>query len=194
MSKRSSRDVKTSLLGGAGLAAMFVLTGCEEEKVETHAYESVAECSAGGVYTAEFCEENFEEAVALHRSLAPRYEDIEDCEKDFGEGRCEADPQVVVNNDGGSNSFLPFMLGYMMANNTTAGASYSSSPVYRTADNKAVGLSGRTVPSAAFSSAGASVSPATVAKPNTRTTFTKGTSVSTRGGFGSTGRGLSMGS
>lgn len=192
MSKRASKSVETKLLGAVGLSAMFVLTGCGEEEITTHAYQSVDQCVAADIYDDNFCVAQFNAAKEAHVKLAPRYETIEDCEKDFGEGQCSR-PEVAGNtNNGGGGFFFPYMMGYMMGNNAGATQSYSS-PIYSTRSEGLRSLSGRSVSQDAFSRNGAKAGTSNFAKPSSRPTFSRGVSVSSRGGFGATGRGFSMG-
>ncbi len=201
--KRSSAVVKTTMLGTAGLSAMFVLTGCEpEQQVDTFAYKSVAECSEAGVFTPQYCQTSFEQAVADHKNLAPKYESVQDCEFDFGAGNCGAegtDPalasanasNVVEEHHHSHSSFVPFFYGYMMGGGGSSGSTtthYYSSPVYRGAQGSPIALSGTPVPSSAFSRSGVNMGLSGFSKPSAPTTMARGQSFSSRGGFGGTGR------
>src|SRR4051812_12016503 len=61
----------------------MALTACGET-IDMAAFENPDQCRADGVYTAEFCEQEHQKALKLHRDVAPRYATREDCEAGFG--------------------------------------------------------------------------------------------------------------
>ena len=60
---------------------------------------------------ADQCEANFNEARNQHAAVAPKYTSQEDCQADFGDGRCEQAPYKTTS---GGSVFMPLMMGYMM--------------------------------------------------------------------------------
>ena len=197
MSSRKSQSVTTRLVGGAaGLTACFVLSGCQQEDpVQVHAYQSVDECLNANVYDDGFCRVSWQETLSAHAELAPRYEDVADCEVDFGEGQCGPLEQEVggaqyAGHDGGS-FIVPFIAGYLVGNNN---AGVYRTPVYSTSSSGYRSLSGQTVAASAFSNAGQSLRPSSLRHPQSAATMSRVTTVMSRGGFGATGRGLTVGS
>ena len=85
MTKRSKR-VSIAIVG----AAAFTLAGCEEEKVDAAAFPDLQSCLAdaerGGMYSEQECETAFDAAQTLHVESAPRYDSLEVCEEQHGEG------------------------------------------------------------------------------------------------------------
>jgi uncharacterized protein YgiB involved in biofilm formation len=174
--KRVSNHVYTKLVGSLGLSALFVLTGCDD-KVTTHAYKTEKECIDANIYDDNFCRKSFDDAKKHHEKYAPKYENIKDCEKQFGEGECS---QASNDTTQSHSSFTPFMMGYMMGG-SGAGHSNVSSPVYSSPSRGFVSVSGNRVAPQAFSPKG------------TTTPRSSFASVSSRGGFGSSGRSISIG-
>lgn len=89
------------------------LAGCDEEKfVDTAVWSTVEECVLSGKYNAETCENHQKVAAEAHAKNAPAYKKKEDCEAEFGAGKC--DDQTSPTHAAGSNFFVPLMMGYMM--------------------------------------------------------------------------------
>ncbi|MDV7143873.1 DUF1190 domain-containing protein [Tropicimonas sp. TH_r6] len=186
MTKRS-RTVALCILG----AAAFTLSGCREEQVDAQAFpdlESCKEAAAGGdgLLTAADCEAAIAEAEQLHVETAPRYDSLEVCESQHGEGACGSEEAVA---SGGSGSiFMPLLTGYLIGNMLSGRGGYArSQPMYRTADGKFANASGSNVYSG--NSGKAKLGANQFTKPPTtigKTPMTKA-SVASRGGFGKTG-------
>lgn len=128
MAKRT-RQITLVLLASTSLA----LAACKDEKNQQYAgiedalFKDRAACEA--VYPAEDCAKNELFATEEHIKTAPKYANREECEAAHGAEACTPVPQakapsVASNgtsapaNSGSStsNSFMPFMLGYMMGN------------------------------------------------------------------------------
>ncbi|KAF0676059.1 DUF1190 domain-containing protein [Profundibacterium mesophilum] len=113
--KKRSKTACTVLLGFSALT----LAACEDDTVEAQLFESEAQCEAqgqegGSWWTPEDCEEGFAQARAEHAEAAPRYDALEVCEEQHGEGMCQEDQ---FSQGGGFGSiFLPLMAGYMIGN------------------------------------------------------------------------------
>ena len=173
MKSWSSRSA--ALMLGASLIA---LTACDEPTVDASIYDSVAQCEQDPANTADQCESSFEEARSQHASVAPKYATTEDCQADFGTGKCEVAPYRTSS---GGSVFMPLMAGYMMGSILGGRGSSMSQPLYRssqspnsfrTAENRNVGS--KTGLTKVASSA------------TSRPTFKSSTR--SRGGFGSSGR------
>lgn len=113
--RKRSTAACTVLLGFGALT----LAACQDDEVEAQLFESEAQCEAqgsesGSWWTPEDCAEGFAEARAEHIEAAPRYDAIEVCEEQHGEGMCQQDE---FSQGGGMGSiFLPLMAGYLIGN------------------------------------------------------------------------------
>lgn len=189
MSKRSNR-VAITILG----ATAFTLAGCREEQVDAQAFPDLQACiteaTRGGLFKAEDCESAFSEAETLHVEAAPRYESLQVCEEQHGEGECGSEASAA---QGGSGSiFMPLMAGYLMGSMLGGRAGMSASqPMYKTSDGRFTNA-GR---SSSFSSNNGKAKLGT--SQFTRPTATVGkppmssAAASSRGGFGKSGSGRS---
>lgn len=128
--KRSAR-IKLLLMGTATLA----LTACDEreEVAQAGVYDSVEQCLADGVYSDEYCRTSYKAAVDQHAAVAPKYQSIEECEADFGPGRCQIGPQgqQQVSSGSGGSFFMPLMAGFLVGRLLDGGRSYYGQPLYR---------------------------------------------------------------
>jgi len=141
MTKRSSH-VALAILG----AAAFTLAGCSEEEVDAQAFPDLRAChsaaAAGGGITAAECDTSFANAQALHVESAPRYDSLEVCEAQHGEGACGNEQQA--SDGGGSGSiFMPLMMGYLLGNMMSNRSGMAAAqPLYKTADGRYTNASG----------------------------------------------------
>ena len=191
-----SRSVRATLLG----AGAFALSACEEP-VDLTFFTDVGQCKAAAAESTEFsegdCERSFEQALAEHAVLAPRYDELALCEEQHGEGACgpseaaggapDPQPQGEAAQTAAGPSFMPFFMGYMIGNMLSSNrpGGYGGRPVYRDAKGQFFSSDGRKF---GFTGAGtqargtpSQVRPpalSQVAAPMTRA------SVSARGGFG----------
>jgi len=129
---RKSRAVSTLLLAGSAVA----LFGCgdSEPQSQVKIYTSVDACAAERPRSE--CDEAFKTAQSQHLATAPRFTSASECEKEFGAGACQTVTSSTSSGESGS-SFVPFMMGYMVANalDDLGDAShrsygYSSRPLY----------------------------------------------------------------
>ena len=172
---KSRRSLATVLMMSVSLVA---LTACEEPKVDAAVYKSLEQCKRDPLNTSDQCESSFKEATSQHAAVAPKYDTAEDCQADFGSGKCEVAPYRTSS---GGSVFMPLMAGYMMGSLLGGRGSMMSQPLYRsaqspnsfrTAENRNVGSkTGRTKVASSATS---------------RPTFKSSTR--SRGGFGSSGR------
>lgn len=183
MSKRS-KTVALSILG----AASFALAGCQEEKIEAQAYPDLATCKAevgqGGLASTEACDVAFAQAQALHVEAAPRYDSIEVCESQHGEGACDSE-QAQVGSSGSNGIFMPLLTGYLIGNMLSGRSGLAGSqPMYSKAGGGYTNAAG----SASYSSnkGKGSLGSSQFAKPAAtagKAPMTKA-SIASRGGFG----------
>ncbi|WP_447555157.1 DUF1190 domain-containing protein [Vreelandella sp. EE22] len=141
--KRSMR-LSLALMG----AGAFTLTGCGQPEEVTdvsfdspRSFQSVEECVAANVYTQSACEESYEASL----QEVPRFESIEACEAEHGEGACVAPTEEqaqAATGGGGGSWFMPALMGYMVGNmmsRTSRGATRQGlyqEPVYRNRQNQ----------------------------------------------------------
>ena len=154
--------------------SLIALTACEEPKVDASIYESIGQCKSDPYNTVDQCERSFKEASSQHAAVAPKYSSAEDCQADFGQGKCEKAPYKTSS---GGSVFMPLMMGYMMGRRN----SMMSQPLYRsakspnsfrTAENQNVGSK----------TGGTKVARSATSRPSFKN------STRSRGGFGSSAR------
>ena len=172
---KSWRSQSTILMMSVSLIA---LTACEEPKVDASIYESIDQCKKDPLNTSDQCEGSFKEASSQHSSVAPKYSSIEDCQVDFGPGKCEKAPYKTSS---GGSVFMPLMMGYMMGSMIGGRGSMMSQPLYRsaqspnsfrTAENQNVGSK----------TGGTKVARSATSRPSFKS------ATRSRGGFGSSAR------
>lgn len=180
--RKRSRTVALTILG----AAAFTVAGCREEQVDAQAFPDMASCEAAaaqdGLFSVEECDKAFAEAEALHVESAPRYDSLQVCEEQHGEGNCGSEEQQVSN--GGSGSiFMPLLAGYLIGNmlGRAGGGMAASQPMYRNAQGGFTNATGTT-------NFGSNAGRATMGAQNfTRPATTAGRAPMTRATAGSRG-------
>lgn len=183
--KRSS-TVALAILG----AAAFALAGCREELVDAQAFPDLKSCKEaadkGGMFPPSDCDTAFAEAKALHVESAPRYDSLEVCEAQHGEGACG--DEAAVQSGGSGSIFMPLMMGYLMGSMLGGQRGVAASqPMYKTADGKFTNAAGTST--YASNTGGGKMAASQFTRPPS--TFDKPpmtqTSVQSRGGFGASG-------
>ncbi|MBT9383801.1 DUF1190 domain-containing protein [Pseudooceanicola sp. CBS1P-1] len=188
--RKRSRKVALAIVGAASFAA---LAGCREDQVDAQAFPDLQSCKAAsnnsGLFSVQECETAFADAQQLNVETAPRYDSKATCEQEHGEGNCESEAQAMGNEGGGMGSiFLPLMAGYLIGNMMGGRTGMAAAqPLYKTANGKFTNAAG----TAAYSSNSgkAKLNSSLFKKPQTtlgKAPMTKAT-LSSRGGFGSTG-------
>ena len=142
--KRSAR-LSLAMMG----ASAFGLTACTQPAEDEHltdvrfdepqSFQSVEDCVAANVYTRSACEDAYEASL----ESVPRFDTLEACEAEHGEGACAAPTDEQAQAAGGGGGwFMPAMMGYMVGNmlaNTSRGRSFErvyQEPVYRNRQNQ----------------------------------------------------------
>lgn len=189
--KKRSRTAALVIVG----AASFTLAGCRDETVDAQAFPDLQSCldavGAGSLFSGEDCRTAFAQAQALNVETAPRYDSLQVCEQQYGEGNCGTEAQAT---SGGSGSiFMPLLAGYLMGNMLGGGRGMAAQPLYRTSDGRFTNPAGSAVYSnntgkGKLNSTAFSKAPTTLGKPP----MTKTTAFS-RGGFGSSSTRVSGG-
>ncbi len=128
--KRSTQLALVSVVG-IGAVAYYLNSGeAEVETTDSTLYTSQSDCLNAGV-DAGICAAQFGEAYRAHAAAAPRFESKEDCERDFGAGKCEAAaPQGSTATSGSGSYFMPMMMGFMVARMMQGTQPYSTQPLY----------------------------------------------------------------
>ncbi len=186
---KRSTIVPVVMLGFAGVLAYSAFSG--EETVAASTFSDPQSC-ANAVGSAEYitresCEQGFAEAKAEHERSAPRYESKELCEAEHGVGNCDTGAEQ----SGGGFSFMPLFVGYMIGSMMGGGR-----PVAQPLMPKAGG--GIATP------AGTAVGGLNTATNIGKTAFTPAATtaglppmtkaqVASRGGFGASKTGVSLG-
>ena len=183
-------------LGAAGVvlvASAWSLMGGEDDH---YVYSDPAACRADGKLTSDQCEQRYQEARAAHARSARRFPSQSHCEGEYGSGKCE---QVNV---GGTQMWVPALVGFMLARNLAAAGGGVPQPLLP--PTRQTCPPGNTIPECqpARSSGGSSGSSggrwySTTSGGSVSTSRRSGSTsvgVTSRGGFGSTGRGFSSGS
>ena len=143
--RKRSRTVALTILG----AAAFTVAGCREEQVDAQAFPDMASCEAAaaqdGLFSVEECDKAFAEAEALHVESAPRYDSLQVCEEQHGEGNCGSEEQQV-SNGGSGGIFMPLLAGYLIGNmlGRAGGGMAASQPMYRNAQGGFTNATGTT--------------------------------------------------
>lgn len=189
-----------------GLAAVGVLlvatiwSRSDDDTQENLVYNSLGDCRAGGQLSAQQCETAFSEATAARLKDAPKYNSQNECEAQYGANGCST---ATI---GGAQYFIPALAGFMLARGLagaqaqpllppTAAACPPNSPLPECQQARAASSS------SSSSSGGSSSSSSSRSRAYSTTNgrgftaaFASGsrggsistTSVSSRGGFGST--------
>jgi uncharacterized protein YgiB involved in biofilm formation len=121
--KRSKTLVLTTLMAGAGVS----LTACDGpddvgKPVDAVSYTSVAECRAAGALPADQCEAAYKQAQADNEKVAPRFEDRQTCEEQYGAAQC------APRNNG--SFFTPLLTGFIIGQALNGGG-FRGAPMYR---------------------------------------------------------------
>ena len=179
---------KTALAGASILA--LALAGCGEEKAETAFHTDLESCLEWAETPEEetACRDARTEAREVHAEKAPRYEGLEICEEEHGEGGCE------VTADDGDSVFMPMMMGYMLGSMSSGDSrTFTSTPAYATR-----GSNGRPSTKSLYTAGGnriEGVKPgktfrtrkSTLSAPKTRAPVMNRQRIKKTGGFGRTG-------
>ena len=97
-----------------GIAIASFLVGCSSGgggmPNEGEIFRTLEDCKLKYPQAAQQCEDAYSHAMQVAQDTAPKYASMNDCARDFGRDQC-----VVYRNNNGSNWFMPFMAGYVVA-------------------------------------------------------------------------------
>ena len=138
------------------------------------------------MYSEQDCETAFDAAQTLHVESAPRYDSLEVCEEQHGEGACGSEEAATQGGSGGI--FMPLLAGYLIGNMMSNRAGMAAAqPLYKTSDGRFTNAARSSTYSTNRGAAKLSTSQFT--RPSTtigKTPMTRATAAS-RGGFGRAG-------
>jgi len=197
------RHLRSTAVRGALLGvSAFALAACDEP-VDLTFFSDVDQCTEAAAESSEFsagdCDRAFEQAMAEHAVLAPRYDELALCEEQHGAEACApvevaggvpggevAGPEAAATQASGS-VFMPLFMGYMIGNalGRSSAGGYAGRPIYTDAKGGLFSSDGRQM---GFAGPGSTVrgTPAAVRAPALRAPaapMTRAT-ISARGGFG----------
>lgn len=136
--KRSRTIALTGLIAGSGLS----LTACDGDvggnPVDAQSYATVAECRSAGAIPAAQCDVAYQQAREDADKTAPRFEDRQTCEEQFGAAQCEQ----RFSNTGGGSFFSPILTGFLIGQALNGGYGYRGAPMYRDRDGNYYGGAG----------------------------------------------------
>jgi uncharacterized protein YgiB involved in biofilm formation len=200
--KRSSQ-IGLAAAGVLLVATVWSMTGDESE--EDLVYNSLSDCRAAGQLSAGQCETAFSEATAARLNDAPKFRNQNECEAQYGANGCSSASA------GGAQYFIPALAGFMLARGfagtqaqpllpPTTAACPPGSPQPECQQARSGGSSsGSSGGTGGSSSSSRSRAYSTTNGRGVTAAFAAGarggsvatTSVSSRGGFGSTARSYS---
>lgn len=201
--KRSSQ---IGLAAGGVLLVATIWSMTSEDTQDNLVYDSLSDCRAAGQLTAQQCETAFSEATAARLKDAPKFQNQSACEAQYGANGCGS---AMI---GGAQYFIPALAGFMLARGLAGGPAQPLMPPTASAcppgsaqpecqQARAASSSSSSSSSGGSSSYSSSRSRAYSTTSGSKVTaaFAGGarggsistTSVSSRGGFGSTARSYS---
>ena len=154
-SKRSSRVALTTMavLGGGAMlsacgenSAPAANASAKSTQAEVQVYENSFVCAKLTGKTREECDVMRDEALALAKQEAPRFEAIQDCEAQYGAGQCVEDgagetaPREQVSH--GRSHFSPFIVAWFSRGNSNAPLFSSKNGGYQTANGTRLSFAG----------------------------------------------------
>ena len=88
---KRTRILKLSIMSASALT----LIACERSQ-EVAIFESLEQCANQSIFSQEECSKSERLARSEHIRVSPKYSSVADCERDFGEKKCEID--IVLSN------------------------------------------------------------------------------------------------
>lgn len=135
--KRSRSLVLTTMMasGSLSLAACDGPSDIGGRQVDALSYASVAECAAASVISTDQCETAFRQAQQANTENAPRFDNRQSCEEQYGVEQC------VPRNNG--SFFTPLLTGFIVGQAlNNFGGGYRGAPMYRNRFGEYVGGAG----------------------------------------------------
>jgi uncharacterized protein YgiB involved in biofilm formation len=199
------RSTQIGLAAAGVILVATVWSLSRDDEDDSLVYNTLADCRAGGQLSGDQCEQRFNEASANHLRDAKKYADNNACEAEYGAGSCRS---TTWNN---ATVFVPALAGIMLARSLAQGGGAaqpllppdrqtcppgSQQPECQQARSSSSSSGGGSRGGGSWSRAYSTTSgSALVARSGGGSTSgVSTTSVSSRGGFGSTSRSFSSSS
>lgn len=179
--------MKRSLQLTLALMGTTVLAGCGSSE-EVLTFKSLEQCKASDKVADATCESAYQQAEKQALKEV-KYTNKAACETDFGAGQCQ------TGSGGSSNSFVPFMAGFMVSqmidSDGRRSSSYAYRPLYTTSKDRRTFITGAGSTIGKVSNVGrpvkmssSTVRSAAPAKASTKAITLSRGGFSARGGFG----------
>ena len=140
---KSAKRTRTLALGSLAAGLSVGLTACDAPAPPggDYAFQNLQQCTDAG-FQASTCREKLDEAIKVHAAQAPRFQSLESCEKEYGEGKCGS---LKTEGQTSQGFFSPFLTGFLLSQviGNVAGnraAAYRGGPIYRTAGGRPVAI------------------------------------------------------
>lgn len=144
--KKASKSLSLVLM--SSLTVTLAGCGSDEPSEEYRAYKSIDECVTEAVFTEKECKDMAIAAVKQN----PKFANIAECEKEFGEGNCKSYEENGTNVNGERrSSWMPLIAGYMVGRYLGGGSMMQGAqPLY----NQQKGAAGTGTSTGAFRTLG----------------------------------------
>lgn len=203
--QRRKRSGKVALTTMAALGGGAMLSGCGEAAAEqqpkapvqvanaetgqeVQVFENVFACAKETGLSRAECAELREEAVAVAKEEAPRFEALADCEAQYGEGKCVEETAANEEHTSRRSHFSPFVAAFLWSRSASRPVPAFASPGggYQTGRGVRLGYAG--APGKYYAGARAFEKARSVPKVKAASAMAKA------GGFGETSRGWNLNS
>lgn len=138
-SKRSKRSSKVALTTMAAIGGGAMLSACggdpvapaanasqkEANQTEVQVFENVFACAKATGKTREECDTMRQEALAKADEEAPRFAALQDCEAQYGAGKC-VEAGVNEETRSGRGHFSPFVVAWFSRSNKASGPLFNN--------------------------------------------------------------------
>lgn len=140
VSKRSKRSSKVALTTIAALGSGAMLSACggepaapaanatdvKSDLAEVQVFENVFACAKVTGKTVDQCQTMRDEAIAKAKTEAPRFEAIQDCESQYGQGQCVSNGVDEEFSRSERRHFSPFVVAWFSNSNKSNGPLFRS--------------------------------------------------------------------
>ncbi|MDA9918582.1 DUF1190 domain-containing protein [Erythrobacter sp.] len=155
-SKRSKRSSKVALTTMAAIGSGAMLTACGSEPVvpaanaspkdanqtDVQVFENIFACAKTTGQTREECDAMRQEALAKADEEAPRFAALQDCESEYGEGKC-VESGVNEETRSGRGHFSPFVVAWFSRSKSASGPLFNNKAGgYQSANGSRVSFAG----------------------------------------------------
>lgn len=156
LSMRSKRSSKVALMTMAAFGGAAMLSACGGEpaapaanaakdtsKTEVEVYENVVACARTTGKSRIECDTMREQALVKAEKEAPRFAALQDCERQYGPGKCVKAGFGEEQTDGEGGHFSPFVVAWFSSGKNSNGPLFSDkADGYQTANGTRVSFVG----------------------------------------------------